>query len=174
MNERSIIVTPKERMNQLNIADLYELAEYGDFKEEMLHDRLVVGIRDLAQMQTEAGLTLEKAKTMIRQKEAAKEHQREIQRDSEAYVNRLSSGGNSQGDFRLRCRQQSDRQPSHGPQCTRCGDAKHAAGDRCPAMGATCHKCNRKGHFSAQCFLKTVAVVSGAVRKTSVKVNQRS
>lgn len=86
------------------IADLYELAEfceYGDLKEEM-RDRLVVGIRDLAlseKMQTEAGLTLEEAKTMIRQKEAAKEHQREIQGDSEASLNRLSSGGNPQGGY---------------------------------------------------------------------------
>lgn len=48
----------------------------------MLRDRLVVGIRNLGlseKMQTDPDLTLE---TMIRQKEAAKEHQRERQRGS--------------------------------------------------------------------------------------------
>ena len=45
-------------------------------------DRLVVGIRDVAlsdRLQTEADLTLEKAKMLIRQKEATKEHHRELQ-----------------------------------------------------------------------------------------------
>ena len=98
---------------------------------------------------------------MIRQKEATKEHQREMQADSEASLNRLGqgSGGNSQGGNRPRCRQSSDKRSPSGPQCSRCSHAKHTAGDRCPAMGATCHKCNRNGHFSAQCFSKMVAVV---------------
>ena len=53
------------------ISELYELIEfcdYGDLKEEMLRDRLVVGIRDTnlsERMQTDSALTLEKAKTMI-------------------------------------------------------------------------------------------------------------
>ena len=32
-----------------------------------------------------------------------------------------------------------------------------APGDRCPAKGAICRKCNRKGHYAAACFSKTVA-----------------
>ena len=56
------------------ISELYELIEfcgYGNLKDEMLRDRLVVGIRDTSlseKMQTDPALTLEKAKTMIRQK----------------------------------------------------------------------------------------------------------
>ena len=48
-------------------------------------DRLVVGIRDVAlsdALQTEADLTLEKAKMLIRQKEATKEHCRELQENT--------------------------------------------------------------------------------------------
>ena len=58
------------------ITALYELVkncEYGDQRDEMLRDRLVVGIRDgalSAKLQLEATLTLEKAKKTIRQKEA--------------------------------------------------------------------------------------------------------
>ena len=65
------------------ITTLYELAEncdYGALKSEMIRDRLVVGIRDNAlsdheRLQTKEGLTLEKAKTMIRQREAVREQQ---------------------------------------------------------------------------------------------------
>ena len=45
-----------------------ETCAYGDLKEEMLRDRLVVGIKDTAlseRLQLDAHLTLEKAKTAI-------------------------------------------------------------------------------------------------------------
>ena len=52
--------------------DLVELCDYGDdIKEEMIRDRLVVGIRDSAlseKLQLDATLTLESAKKSIRQK----------------------------------------------------------------------------------------------------------
>ena len=47
-------------------------------KEELIRDRLVVGIWDTRlseQLQLNADLTLEKAKTVVRQKEAVHEHQ---------------------------------------------------------------------------------------------------
>ena len=40
----------------------------------------------------------------------------------------------------------------------RCGKNRHPTPDKCPALGATCHKCNRKGHYSSQCLSKTVAI----------------
>jgi len=55
------------------IMELYRLADncdYGALRDEMICDRLVVGIRDMAlsqQLQLEAELTLEKAKTKVRQ-----------------------------------------------------------------------------------------------------------
>ena len=51
------------------------------------------------------------------------------------------------------------KQQNHRDTCTRCGRRKHAAGETCPALGVTCHKCNRKGHFKAQCLSKTVATL---------------
>jgi len=32
--------------------------------------------------------------------------------------------------------------------------------DKCPARDATCHRCNRKGHYSSQCLSKTVFAAS--------------
>ena len=63
---------------------LYDLAEncnYGDMREEMIRDRLVVGIRDNAlseKLQLDAKLTLETAKTTIRQREAVREQQQTL------------------------------------------------------------------------------------------------
>ena len=50
------------------------------------------------------------------------------------------------------------------PTCTRCGKQKHQRGVRCPARDAICHKCNRKGHYSNQCFSKTVAAATNELR----------
>ena len=63
------------------IMALYNLVatyNYGNFEGEMIHDRLVIGIRDSTlseRLQTDAALTLETAKTRIRQREAVHEQQ---------------------------------------------------------------------------------------------------
>ena len=66
---------------------LYTLAEncnYEDLTSEMMWDRLVVGIQDetLSQkLQLDPTLTLDKAKQMIRQKEAVHEQQQALKKD---------------------------------------------------------------------------------------------
>ena len=150
------------------ITELYELidfCEYGGLKEEMLRDRLVVGIQDLTlseKLRTDPELTLEKAKTMIRQKAAAKEHRRELQGDKEAALNRLRRGngprsskwkqGGTGGASSVDNRSHHNRGGAN--KCTRCGRNKHHPGEGCPALGATCHQCKKKGHFRAQCFFE--------------------
>ena len=68
-----------ETANQF-IASLYNLAKncnYDNLKDEMIEDRLVVGIQDTVlseKLQMDVDLTLEKAKTAIRQREAVHEH----------------------------------------------------------------------------------------------------
>ena len=63
------------------ITSLYQLVEnceYGALQDQMIRDRIVVGIRDQAlsqRMQLDPDLTLEKAKTLSRQREAVREHQ---------------------------------------------------------------------------------------------------
>ena len=61
------------------ITSLYSLAEYceyGEMKDEMIRNRIVVGIHDRAlseQLQLDAELMLEKAKKRVRQREAIQE-----------------------------------------------------------------------------------------------------
>ena len=64
-----------------SLYELFETCEYGTLHEEMLRDRLVVGIRDATlsdKLHPDATLTLEKAKKMVRQKEAVREHRDEL------------------------------------------------------------------------------------------------
>ena len=131
----------------------------------MLRDRIVVGIRDerlSAQLQMHADLTLEKAKKLVRQKEAVQEQhlllqgegskkdpivldevkgQRYPPKKGGARPHPKKAGSHSQAG---------SHSASAKPQCRGCGRERHSA-DRCPARNATCHKCNRKGHYSAQC-----------------------
>ena len=63
------------------IMKLYTLAENGDLTSEMMRDRLVVGIQDETlsrKLQLDPTLTLDKAKQMIRQKEAVREPQQAL------------------------------------------------------------------------------------------------
>ena len=56
-----------------SLYSLIEACEYGNLRDDLLRDRIVVGIRDVSlsqRMQLDATLTLEKAKKMVRQKEA--------------------------------------------------------------------------------------------------------
>ena len=58
-----------------------ETCEYGDLRDEMLRDRIVVGIRDSAtsqKLQMDPELTLEKAMNTVRQKAAVKEQQGQL------------------------------------------------------------------------------------------------
>ena len=92
---RNIIIFERARFNQRSqlpgetaekyIAELYRLADncnYGNLKDEMIRDRLVVVIQDQntsQQLQIDSDLTVEKAKKTIRQKEAVREQGRELE-----------------------------------------------------------------------------------------------
>ncbi len=61
------------------------MCEYETLKEEMLRDRIVVGICDKAlsdKIQMDESLSLEKAKTQVQQKEAVKKQRHELQESS--------------------------------------------------------------------------------------------
>ena len=58
-----------------------ESCDYGPLRDEMLRDRIVVGIRDAAmseKLQLDPELTMEKTKRLVRQKEAVHEQHREL------------------------------------------------------------------------------------------------
>ena len=129
---------------------LLEHCEYGELKEEMIRDRLIVGICDSSlseRLQMDDALTLEKTKKLVRQREAFKKQQSFLKKEECSLEHVKQKPKNTPT--------RSKTKPSL---CSRCG--KSHARDHCPARDVTCFKCNCCGHFGKMCFSKTVAMVS--------------
>ena len=150
---------------------LYSLAEnceYGMLKSEMIRDRLVVGIRDSAlsqRLQLNAELTLEKAKQAIQAKGSGRRATEHPQRRQQTHCRCCSPGHG----LREKLRREKPRSPRRIPAAqARKGEAETTAEavrtlwkrtaprSQCPAKDATCHKCLKSGHYSAQCQTKNV------------------
>ena len=143
---------PDESAEQF-ITALYNLAdscEYGDLREELIRDRIVVSIRDKTlseRMQLDPKLTLESAKTLVRQREAVHEHQQILrtppkQELTVEFIRRRPPGRPSRTI---------EGAPSPSScKCIRCGKGSHSR-QTCPAI---CHQCKKRGHYSSQCRLK--------------------
>ena len=138
------------------ITSLYSLSEdcqYAELKEEMIRDRIVVGIRDTGlseRLQMDKALTLDKAKKLVRQREAVKEQQHVLKRGEETYLDYVKS---------INKKSLSQQATKETAKCTRCGRGSHNK-QNCPAKEATCHRCSRKSHFAVMCFSRTIAMVS--------------
>ena len=139
------------------ITELYSLVEhcdYGTMTEEMLRDRLVVGIRDKTmseKLQLDQDLTLERAKIIIRQREAIHDQAEVLQVGEKMALD---------GAFTQKKPHQiaSNHPERNRKKCIRCGKGQHPY-HACPAKDTVCHKCHRKGHFQNQCLSKTVAEI---------------
>ena len=148
------------------ITSLYSLAEhcqYGALHDEMIRDRIVVGIRNTSlseRMQLQPDLDLKKAVTQVRQAEAIKQQQPLLRSGSvgkpdtpvgTVHQDRTWQRPRPGPKSRQNTRATHSSQPGEGSACPRCG--KLPAHDRldCPARDSTCHECGKKGHFQAVC-----------------------
>lgn len=177
---RKNLIYERARFNQRNqergesvevfITALHQAAdscEFGDMKDQMIRDRLVVGIRDktLSQrLQMESDLTLEKAKRLIRQKEAVREQGSVLKnlKEAETTLDSVAPGGRrrrNSSQSRNKAQKHYQGQKHSGNRCRRCGGGSHPL-QQCPARDVVCLKCNRKGHFRKHCLSKTVAAVT--------------
>ena len=176
------------------ITSLYSLAadcEFGELKEQLIRDRIVVGIRDSSlstKLQMDADLTLEKAKRLVRQQEAVRGQQAILNKpegEIQAFSSRkpVKRPGNSQS----RRPQASSQQSQPSQKCLYCGKGPHPK-QTCPARKVICHKCSKKGHYSSVCrskavttvseeqqensgFLDTISETKGTSRTTPIKIN---
>ena len=146
---------------------IVDICEFGTMKDELIRDRLVVGIRDKTlseRLQMEGELTLEKAKRLIRQREAVKEQGSALKSSGAEDSHSLESVASKHQRRRFKAHSVQSDQRSRAPptsnKCRRCGGESHPL-QRCPAKEVVCHKCNRKGHFRKHCLSKTVAAVTG-------------
>ena len=135
----------------------------------------------------EADLTLEKAKRLIRQREAVKEQGSTLKShgaDDSLSLESLGPrsqrkrrpdfrGSAGQSDYRQRVPKYDYRRqtPPTSKKCRRCGKEPHPI-QQCPARQVVCFKCNRKGHFQKQCLSKTVAAVTGAMDQLELQYSE--
>lgn len=160
------------------VTDLHCLAkhcQYGQLAEELIRDRVVIGILDnkLSEiLQLDPELTLEKAVAKVRASENIKKQQGVVRQDASTDPdkndkvdavnnykhkntgrpgqNRSSKGTGHSNTSRL----------NSNRNCHRCGKEFHPV-EKCPARNAICRKCNKKGHWAAECRRKNIAEVEG-------------
>ena len=193
---RRNVIFERARFNRRNQLDgesieeyltaLYSLVEncdYGALRDQLLRDRIVVGIRDTSlseRLQLDPTLTLEKARTMVR---AVAIQGKQLRGDGsqvspfliepvgshrptsavttstrQPYIRNTNSRDGRGRSFTSR----------DSSECTCCGKNKHDRGDTCPARDAVCHRCNRRGHFSTRCYSKTVANIDAESNESSM------
>ena len=149
------------------ITSLYNLAtdcEFGELKEQLIRDRIVVGIRDSSlstKLQMDPNLTLENAKRLVRQQEAVRGQQAILSKPELTPIQTCSSRrpAKRHGNSHSRQSQATTPRPQQGQKCSYCGKGPHPK-QSCPARQVICHKCNKKGHYSTVCRSKAVATVS--------------
>jgi len=121
------------------IRDLHQLADrcsYGNLRDELIRDRIVVGVRDDGlsdKLQSKEDLSLADAIRQARQFEERKKAQNIVRNKNDVticHVNKMTSK-----DHRS---------------CSFCGGLEHPR-MQCPARNAVCSFCKKPGHFQKVC-----------------------
>ena len=144
------------------ITALYVLAEhcgYGALYDEMVRDRIVVGLQDSAlalKLQMDPELTLGKAVSSTRQSEAIKKQQAIVRGDtakSSIDMVRTKPTQSTRDHVREPPRRMQPQGPSAGTSrsCHWCGSSPTHGHWQCPARDSVCHKCSKRGHFQSVC-----------------------
>ena len=158
------------------ITTLYELAEhcsYGALHDEMIRDRLVVGIRDAKlseKLQLDPDLTLEKAITQVRQAETVKQQQPMIRGEQTDTPPIGAIRSKPPPTTKPTSANTGTRYNSNPPQsCSWCGKSPRHDRQHCAARDAVCLHCGKKGHFRSVCrrYSKRVRGISTDTLLTS-------
>jgi transposase InsO family protein len=128
--------------------------EYKSLREELIRDRLVVGLTDKnlsEKLQLDSDLTLQSAVLRSRQSESVKKQQSVVHQlvDNSVNVDRISK-------INIRSKSKDDNSSSNSNfktgSCFRCGRGFEKGHMRqCPALNAHCNFCKIKGHFASVC-----------------------
>ena len=147
------------------LAKLRKLAascEYGVMQEELIRDRLVIGIINnqiRARLLREPYLTLQKATDVCRSSEQADMQIQQMEPAETAHYARARGRQQHQQHTK---RKGKDAQAA-STKCDYCGKTHDAR--KCPAYGTTCRKCQKRNHYAEVC--KSVPKPSTTGRRTS-------
>ncbi|UYV79257.1 K02A2.6-like, partial [Cordylochernes scorpioides] len=140
------------------ITSLYKLADSCEFEslhEQLIRDRIVVGVRDKAlseRMQLDSELTLEKAVKMVRQQEAVRQQQVDLQRPSTSQkVNQVRFNSRKLSPKQQQQPSKKEKSAKTRTRCPKCGGFTHREGQACRAEGKRCNLCSKTGHFANCC-----------------------
>ncbi|UYV84695.1 hypothetical protein LAZ67_X003121 [Cordylochernes scorpioides] len=150
---------------------LHKMADtcnYGSLKEEMIRDRIVVGVENLQlseKLQLEPNLTLERAIQAACQTECVKQQQTSLRSTTtqDANVDQLpprrfnSTLGKKDASKKNKFQKWSKPEKSV---FIRCVASKFHPYKDCPAKEVKCHKCKKVGHLGKVCYIKIVGRVT--------------
>ena len=121
--------------------------EYGELREEMICDQLVVGVyleEVKEKLLQQPDLTIQKATEIIKATEGSKQHVKTI--GSEHSLNEVQCKTQKK---QVAKEQHKLKQADNSKECTKCG-RKHTQ-RQCLAYGKKCLKCQKKNHFAVMC-----------------------
>ena len=140
------------------ITDLKLLAKDCAFDnaDEMIRDRIVFGTNSQKvreRLFSEGGeLTLDKAASIARNYELAKDQLKSMTDDDDVYAIRRCRYVTKSTDPRARRNTEAAQmQETKKERCQSCGGQPHRNRDFCPAKGKTCFKCRKLNHFARLC-----------------------
>ena len=148
----------------LSLHCLAEPGNYGALKDEMVRDRLVVGLSEKhlsEHLQLDANLTLTKAVEKARNFELVKKQQ-SIIRNLEEIRNQIEA---IKGKRKVQNSWRKERK-----NCLWCGSNTAHDRSKCPANNARCFKCSKLGHFTTVCRNRAVKAIE---RKPNVEYSLR-
>ena len=165
--ERHLFNTRMQSVNETIDAYVTELrlqaknCEFGALCNELIRDRIVVGIRDDAvrsRLLREAELDLQKAVDICRAAEQTRSHMDAL-KNATSTIDEVTKGPlrSKRVDTKIKNKRAPNKEQPGIIQCKYCGTLHQRDKSKCPAVGKACKKCGKQNHFAKVCksVLKT-------------------
>lgn len=131
-----------------SIHNLAAKCNFGNLKDELIRDRIVVGVLDVSlseKLQAKSDLTLKEAILAVKQNERQLQQSKIIRGTG---GDKLEFNEDNQSVNRIQKKNQY--QPQGIKKCYFCGYDLHKRSE-CPARNVMCYNCSTKGHFAKLC-----------------------
>lgn len=150
-----------------SLHSLAEHCEYGALKEDLIRDRIVVGMSDVKtseRLQLQSNLKLADAILAAKQAEIQQKQNNILRQEANTHVNAIRKKGYNQNDTSKASSAGVQERFNHKEfSCKFCGLKPFHVREHCPAKNAVCRGCDKRGHWDKVCKSKKL------VNKRSVK-----